>query len=622
MKKTMRLFAVLCAVTLALFAACANDDDNGPTKYTVTFDSKGGSPVATQPVENGERAIEPKDPSKDGVIFGGWYNGENPFHFSTAITSNITLTAKWISERYEADDVKLTFHDDGTFEYTDKDGTTWNGTYEISDDGKITGEIEGKDGDSSLEVDTSGGSPSVSVGGEKFDGEFEDTTSKNDPNKNPDSGESDEYAVGKIVTISNVKYLVIKNTEDGSVLGAQASYGYYPNARADLYRDHLIEQLNVAGPYVIVFNTETAEKTVGSTSSYDDEYRILRDGTTYHRIRYRWENLITDYAGKTTSDLRRNYDPSCFVVDNYSADYGTDLSKKFFRTYRFDYGKDGKTIAFSDGNWRLTDDYKDYVYITATRKERNQYSITDRINDNARSYILRNPNDTDTGNGNSFFEFRVDFDDDGTTPSGYRLIANGKGTVQYTAGDYKNTLRIYSFKYYSADNRDVWFRVDAGNNSYVTFDDFYEREEYEYEDDGKGNAGWSSPSDDKESSSGGGSSGGSTDVDGDSGKYATSTKAYVAYSVVKNEGVSKYVTVSKSNITVNDISVPSTITFTIPFENEDAPLGKFTTVTFVPQAKDSYVIYVPEKGSKADYKFIDDYKDGYNIFGEYSLTRP
>lgn len=424
-------------------------------------------------------------------------------------------------------------------------------------------------------------------------------------------GSADTYEPGATIEMDGVTYLVVKNTEMSGVAPQKPALGYYPNSRADLYRDHLLEKCGVQRPYVIVFNTETAEKKIGSTSSstYDDDYRILRDGETHYRIRYRWEeNQMTDFANKTTNDLRQNYDPSCFMVENYVAAYGTDLSKKITYRYRFEYGKDGKTIAYSDDNWREYDDLKDYMYIVETKKERNQYEIIDRISSKARSYTLRNPNNTDTDNGNNLFEFRVDFEDDGSTPRSYRLIAMGNGTIQYEPSDYKNTLRIYNLEYSTADSRKVRFTVDAGNGI-VEFDDLYERKEYEDND-------WNNDV-------GGGSSGGSTDVGGDSGKYATSTKAYTAYStVVKNEGVGKYVTVSKSNIIVNGISVPSTITFTVPFENANAPLGKFTTVTFVPQSKDKSVIYVPKKGSKADYEFIDNYKNGYDIFGAYSATRP
>ena len=48
------------------------EEDN--TKYTVTFDSKGGSSVTSQEVKKGNKVTKPTDPTKDGYTFGGWYS--------------------------------------------------------------------------------------------------------------------------------------------------------------------------------------------------------------------------------------------------------------------------------------------------------------------------------------------------------------------------------------------------------------------------------------------------------------------------------------------------------------------------------------------------------------------
>ncbi|MBQ6781071.1 MAG: SUMF1/EgtB/PvdO family nonheme iron enzyme [Treponema sp.] len=67
---------------------------------TVTFETNGGSAVTAQTVESGKTASEPTAPTKDGFTFGGWYTDSaltGVFSFSTAITSNTTLYAKWIS---------------------------------------------------------------------------------------------------------------------------------------------------------------------------------------------------------------------------------------------------------------------------------------------------------------------------------------------------------------------------------------------------------------------------------------------------------------------------------------------------------------------------------------------
>ena len=65
------------------------------TKYTVTFESNGGSSVAKQTVEKNKTAKEPSAPTKSGYTFKGWYLGSTKYSFSTKVTKNLTLTAKW-----------------------------------------------------------------------------------------------------------------------------------------------------------------------------------------------------------------------------------------------------------------------------------------------------------------------------------------------------------------------------------------------------------------------------------------------------------------------------------------------------------------------------------------------
>ena len=66
-------------------------------KVTVTFESDGGSTVSEQKFLRGQKASEPKAPTKDGYIFDGWYNGSatSSYDFDTPVIENITLTAKW-----------------------------------------------------------------------------------------------------------------------------------------------------------------------------------------------------------------------------------------------------------------------------------------------------------------------------------------------------------------------------------------------------------------------------------------------------------------------------------------------------------------------------------------------
>lgn len=79
--------------------------------YTVTFDVQGhGTAPKAQTVDYGKKAATPKAPTESGYAFGGWYQDpacKQEFKFSTKITGDITLYAKW-DEAYT-----LKFHTNG-----------------------------------------------------------------------------------------------------------------------------------------------------------------------------------------------------------------------------------------------------------------------------------------------------------------------------------------------------------------------------------------------------------------------------------------------------------------------------------------------------------------------------
>lgn len=70
--------------------------------WTITFDSNGGTDVATINVLNGQKATQPADPSKEGYLFQGWFVDKlyliTAFDWDTAITADWTLYAKWQEE--------------------------------------------------------------------------------------------------------------------------------------------------------------------------------------------------------------------------------------------------------------------------------------------------------------------------------------------------------------------------------------------------------------------------------------------------------------------------------------------------------------------------------------------
>lgn len=75
-------------------------DPNGtPVTVTYAYGALGGT-YATQIVQAGEKAIEPDVPSRQGYQFTDWYLDDTKYDFNTAVTGNMTLTAKWTANSY------------------------------------------------------------------------------------------------------------------------------------------------------------------------------------------------------------------------------------------------------------------------------------------------------------------------------------------------------------------------------------------------------------------------------------------------------------------------------------------------------------------------------------------
>ena len=73
--------------------------DGTPVTVTYAYGALGGT-YATQIVQAGEKAIEPDVPSRQGYQFTDWYLDDTKYDFDTAVTGNMTLTAKWTANSY------------------------------------------------------------------------------------------------------------------------------------------------------------------------------------------------------------------------------------------------------------------------------------------------------------------------------------------------------------------------------------------------------------------------------------------------------------------------------------------------------------------------------------------
>ena len=89
-------YLVVAAMLFSAVLMSSCDDETKLQEFTVTFDTGGGSAVASQTVKEGERATEPTPlPTRDGYTFVGWLHGNVEWNFETVVTADMTLTARW-----------------------------------------------------------------------------------------------------------------------------------------------------------------------------------------------------------------------------------------------------------------------------------------------------------------------------------------------------------------------------------------------------------------------------------------------------------------------------------------------------------------------------------------------
>jgi len=157
---------LLLALAVSLFTGCGgsggsagsggdddNNDNNEPQTFTVMFDSRDGSSVASQSIQQGGTVLKPANPTLSGHIFEGWYSDpdrttEVPFPYT--VNGNVTFYAKWkwlLGEQiYTSEELKEAINNDPGGRYKlERNISLEGGGWEPigAEDNPFTGEFDG-----------------------------------------------------------------------------------------------------------------------------------------------------------------------------------------------------------------------------------------------------------------------------------------------------------------------------------------------------------------------------------------------------------------------------------------------------------------------------------------------
>jgi len=98
-KKIKVILTAVLILSISLFALACNEPAPTPPppaqNVTISFDAAGGTAVAPLTVEQGTVATAPQAPTRGKDKFLGWYNGDVLFDWTSAISADVNLTAKW-----------------------------------------------------------------------------------------------------------------------------------------------------------------------------------------------------------------------------------------------------------------------------------------------------------------------------------------------------------------------------------------------------------------------------------------------------------------------------------------------------------------------------------------------
>src|SRR5574344_2100207 len=102
MKKITKALLTLCLV-FSMFSVLSCTKNKNTEEYTITFETNGGSEVASITQTYNTSVSKPTNPTKTGYTFDNWYSDislDTQYTFTTMPLNGITLYAKWNINQY------------------------------------------------------------------------------------------------------------------------------------------------------------------------------------------------------------------------------------------------------------------------------------------------------------------------------------------------------------------------------------------------------------------------------------------------------------------------------------------------------------------------------------------
>ena len=103
--------SVILTYTFASTGGSGGGGGRSTSRYTVSFESNGGSKVSNQTVTRNSVMKEPTAPTKEKFDFDGWYSDKElktKYDFSAKVTKSFTLYAKWTEKDNSVNQIILT----------------------------------------------------------------------------------------------------------------------------------------------------------------------------------------------------------------------------------------------------------------------------------------------------------------------------------------------------------------------------------------------------------------------------------------------------------------------------------------------------------------------------------